>query len=161
MNIKLKEAQKVFEVEKYKKRAMPEVLQYLKDYKATLEDKATAYNSSVIEYINEHETIDADMQDYLGTEVYLAQNDLRAEKETEHEKEMIAQGYTPVRDVGDFTGACVFVGVKSIDFYMGKIDMEGKITKAHDNRPFFIPKGKRTRGYYIETLDNAFYKPLN
>jgi hypothetical protein len=158
MNEKLKEAQKVFEIEKYKKKAMPEALNYLKEYKAT---GKYPYNAQVVEYIMERETIDADLKDYLDTEVYLAQHDLRSEKEEEQEVEMRKEGYIPLKEVGNFTGKCLFTGKRSLDWLTNKVDMEGKIIKAHNGAPFFIPKGKRTRGYYLAGIDNGFYKPLN
>lgn len=159
MQTQLKQAQKVYEVEKFKKKAMPEVLQYLKDYKKEIGDK-TAYNSDIIAYINTRETISEDMQDYLGTEVYLAQQDLRAEREADQESEMIAQGYIPLRDVGNFEGPCTIRGTKSISWMTKNIDMVGKMITADNSAPFFLPKGKRTRGYFLAGIDNGFYKPL-
>ena len=34
------------------------------------------------------------------------------------------------------------------------------INTAGNGTPFFIPKGKRSRGYYLASLDNAYYQAI-
>lgn len=155
MNEKLKQAQKVFEVEGYDKKAIPEILQYLKDSKKT-------YNDDVVTYVIEKEDVSSDMKRYLKTEVFLAQQDLRAEKDEKQEQEMSKEGFLPLNKVGDFTGKCLFVATKDIDWMSAKIEKEGKIIKTPSGKPFFIPKGNRTRGYYCNDMSiSGFYKPLH
>lgn len=159
MNTKLKQAQKIFKKEGYDKKAIPEVLQYLKDYKAT---GKYPYNNDVENYILSKEDVSSDIEKYLKTEIYLAQQDLRAEKDKEKEQEMLKIGFLPLSEVGDFTGPCLFIGTKDIDWMSAKIKKEGKITKTPKGDPFFIPKGNRTRGYYCNDMSiSGFYKPLN
>lgn len=141
----------------YTKKAMPEVLQYLKDYEAT---GKYPYNAEVRDFILTKENIKPELHDYLETEVYLAQHDLQAEKLATHTHEMADKGYLPTSQLNGYLGQAELVATKSLDWMTQKLATTGKIITAHNGEPFFIPKGSRTRGYYIRNLENAFYKAI-
>jgi len=158
----LKLEQNIFNELKYNKEPMAEVVEALRQYKATLEPKATAYNSEVEAYIVSKEKLelDSELKDYLGTEVYLAQQYLDKEAQAKHAQEMADKGYIPCREWNGYEGPAELVGKNDIDWMSINIKEVGKITKTGDDKPFFIPKGKRTRGYYLHNMGTCFYKAI-
>jgi hypothetical protein len=46
------------------------------------------------------------------------------------------------------------------DWMANKIAQTCKIITSGDGYPFIVAKGKRSRGWYIHDLENAFYKPV-
>jgi len=169
----LKLEQNIFNELKFNKEPMVEVVEALRQYKATLEPKATAYNSEVEAYIVSKEKLelDSELKDYLGTEVYLAQRYLGNEARAKHAQEMADKGYIPCREWNGYEGPAELVGKKQMDWMTANINKVGKIIKSlvkvEDQgrtkiyEPFFIPKGKRSRGYYLRNLDESFYKAIN
>lgn len=162
-NQKLLEAQKEFKKGKggsnYDKIPMPEVVEYLRAFKAT---GAYPYNADVEQYIKDREEVSQTLEDYLGTEVYLAQGYLRKEKEIEYTEHMRAQGYIPIKEVTTYRGPAQLVAKRNIDFLTSNILLDGKVITSGDDRPFFVPKGRRSRGYYLDghSLESAFIKLL-
>ena len=135
---------------------MPEVLEAMRQYTAT---GKYPYNAQVKDFILSEHNIDSNLHDYLLTEIYLAQQDLRSEQKAKQQHEMADKGYVPCSQINGFTGEAELIATKSRDWFTQKIATTGKIIELEDG-PFFIPKGKRTRGYYIKLLDNAFYKAI-
>lgn len=160
MEEKLKQAQKTFEIEEYKKKALPEVLEYLKEAKKKKDGK-TVYNAELTAEIMRAENLPEEWEKYLNTEVYLAQQDLRAEEEEAHKQKMEADGWLPLTHTTEYRGKIELVANKDVDWMSAKIATEAKLVEAHDGGLFAIPKGKRTRGYAVAGLKNAFYKPFN
>jgi hypothetical protein len=160
---KLKQAKAIFEIERYQKHAMPEVLDYLKELKAkTHEGKGTVFNAELGNYILDRETIeDNNLKDYLATEVYLAQQDLRAEQQQAYREHMLSMGYQELKHDVEYRGKIELVAQKSMDWFTNKISIEGTLITAGNGEAFCIPKGRRTKGYYVRNLENAFYKPIN
>lgn len=166
---KLREAKTSFderakEHQGYKSKAMIEVLAYNKQAKAENSEKYS-YNSAIVDYICAKETIPSDLIDYLDTEVYLSQQDLRAELKASRDSGMVAEGWLVIPKVHyaelfTYRGKAVIKATKSNDWTTNRIETEGKIITAGNGEPFFVPKGKRTRGYYFQLLE-GYYKPLN
>jgi len=147
-----------FDAQGYTKKAMPAVLEVLKQYIAT---GKYPYNAQVRDFILSLCTIDANLHDYLETEVYLAQQDLRKENESKLQQEMADKGFIPAKEWKGYVGLAQLVGNVQLDWMTSNIDKIGKIVVTNDGEDgFFIPKGKRTRGYYLRSLNNAFYKPI-
>jgi len=163
--------QNTFNKSKYNKAPMAEVVEALRQYKATLEPNATAYNADVEKFILSLCNVDADLHDYLGTEVYLAQKYLDKEAKAKHVQEMADKGYIPCREWNGYEGPADLVGKNDIDWMSISIKEVGKIIKSlvkvEDQgrtkiyEPFFIPKGKRSRGYYLHNMGACFYKAIN
>src|SRR5574343_1595714 len=145
---KLQQAKAEFEQLKYKKPAMPEVLAYLKEAKKRVEGK-TVYNSELTAEIMRAESLDEEWRDYINTEVYLAQQDYTAEREAELDAKMEAEGWHKLSEVGDYRGSAYLRAKREVDWLTQNIDIEGKIITDSGGRPFFIPKGRRSRGYNL------------
>lgn len=156
-NQKLQIEKTVFDEQRFKKAPMPEVVQYLREYKAT---GKYPYNADVLKYIQSKETVSGELIDTLDTEIYLAQQFLRAEQLENKTHEMADKGFIPVKAWNGYVGRAELVGKKSLDWATTQINKVGKIIALEDGG-FFIPKGNRTRGYYLRNLDEAFYKPIN
>jgi len=169
MKTKLQEAKKVFETEKFKKKAMPEVLEYLKRAKERVNNN-TVYNSELTDEIMKAENLPQELEQYLNTEVYLAQRDYRTMQEAEYTAKMIADGWKPLTEETEYRGKCQYIAKKSMDWMIMSLENTGTLIDsktAYDREKheyktelFLIPKGKRSRGYYVRNLENAFYKPL-
>jgi len=167
----LKLEQDIFNELKFNKAPMAEVVEALRQYKATLEPNATAYNADVEKFILSLCKVDTDLHHYLGTEVYLAQQYLDKEAKAKHAQEMADKGYIPCREWNGYEGPAELVGKKQMDWMTVNINKVGKIIKSlvkvEDQgrtkiyEPFFIPKGKRTRGYYLYNMGACFYKAIN
>lgn len=164
-NDELQKAQKVFMVEGYKKQVMPEVYDYLLAYRQEHNRPypATVYNADLERYILGAEEIPIDLQNYLGTEVYLAQKHDRKLAEQKYTEKMEAEGYLPLNNSVTYRGKIEFVAKRTMDWLTYKLPtITGTLSETNDgNSLFIVPKGKRTRGYYVSTLEQAFYKPLN
>ena len=166
-NEKLKAAQGEFckvRYGNYDKRAMPEVLAHCKAAQAA-DGKKYYYNRALADYIKEREQVDADMASYLDTEVYLAQHDIRNEKEATHETEMITAGWRKLDKaaIDDALEVGKNLEVKATannDWFEVKVE---KIYKPHifargtDKEQYGLMKPRaRTHGYALYQFDNAF-----
>lgn len=140
----------------YKKPSMPEVLMYLKEYIATGE---YPYNARVAKYILSKEAVPDDLKDYLETEVYLAQKDLKEEKGALLDNKMLGEGFLKISWNTEYRGNAELIAKKDVDLMSTKISLTGKIISDSRGTPFFIPKGKRSRGYSFVGLE-GYYKPI-
>lgn len=164
LNEKLKEAQKEFteakkEYRGYDKPALPEIIAFNKAYRETGE---YPYNASIKKYILEREKIAPELLDYLDTEIYLSQQAIKDEKEITKDGIMLGEGWHKIptpNEIFDYRGRAMVCATKDLDWTTSKIETEGKIIDGAKS-PFFIPKGRRTRGYYFQML-NGYWKPLN
>lgn len=159
-NQKLAEAQKAFKAAEgsgaYKRHALPEVLAYLKAYIAM---GPYPYNAEVVKFILSKETVEPALHDYLDTEVYLAQHDLTAERDAARDAEMTAQGYLKLKPELEYRGPARIVAKKDADIFTRKVESVGKIVDGGNGYAFFIPKGRRTRGYSLFDL-KGYYQPI-
>lgn len=142
------------EFRKYDKKAMPEVLQYVK------KNPDIKTNPPMVKFISEKENIPAELIDHLATEVYLARHDLDEEKDLIAHNDMIAKGYTKLDRNTSYRGKIELVATTNTDFFTTNISQQATIKELSDNRLFIIPKGNRSRGWYITSLEKAYYKPL-
>lgn len=140
----------------YDRDCLPETLAYLDAFIATRE---YPYNAQVAKYIKSKEEIPAELNEYLDTEIYLAQQTRRRREGAKKDEEMRAQGYEKITTSVEYRGQAVIVAKKDMDWMSAKIETEGKIIEDSRGYPFFIPKGKRTRGYSFLGID-GYYKQI-
>jgi len=149
----------VLELEQYKKKAMLEVLEYLKQFeKENKRENKTIYNRELEDYIKGKHKIPKELERYLETEVYLAQHDYRDEKQVMYNDKMLARGWLKLTKDVEYRGKIELSAIASLDWLTSDISQEGKLITSGNGEVFFIPKGKRSRGYYVYSLKNAFYK---
>lgn len=159
-NEKLLEAQKEFEVQKYKKHAMPEVLAYYKLWH-TEHPGQFCYNAMLVDYIKAHEDVSNDTDNHLGTEVYLAAHDVREEKHLQRDAEMFNAGYQKISPDVEYRGKIEVQAVQTSDWFTNKVAITGKLITDGRGAPFFVPKGKRTRGYRFDGFNFiGYFKPI-
>lgn len=144
----------------YHKAPMAEVVEALRQYKKSIGENKTAYNADVEKFILGLCEVSNELKDYLGKEVYLAQCFLMAEKKAKYKQEMADKGYTPCREWDGYEGQAQLIGKKEVDWFTASLNKIGKIIKDHTGEAFFIPKGKRSRGYYLRNFDEGFYKAI-
>ena len=173
---KLREAKKEFdelnkEHKGYHKKAMPEVKEYNLLYRK--ETGKYPYNASIKDFIIKKNdlALDNELLDYLETEVYLSQHDIDEDEKQAYTDKMLASGWKKLTRETEYRGKILLQAKKSTDWLTQSIEQEAKIiesvigyekdTKARITVLFIIPKGKRSRGWYVSSLENAFYKPLS
>lgn len=157
-NEKLREHQAAFNVHKFDKTVMPEVLYY--NYEWRKENPTQfLYNSILNSYILSKETVSAELFDYLDTEVYLSQQQYRKDKEAKTDATMLELGYTKITPNISYRGVAEIVASQEVDLFKHSVKSVGKIIDGNYSAAFFIPKGKRTRGYSFLNL-KGYYKPL-
>jgi hypothetical protein len=162
----LLENKKIFEKGKgygdYSKPVMDEVYKYQKQFR--IENNrpvGTIYNNELENYVIEKENIPVELQEYIKVEVYLSQQKEHKEDKEKNVENMKNQGWLVLdRDV-KYRGKIKFIGSVVQDWFTSKIEKEGKLIDGDEGRAFIIPKGKRSRGYYVALLENAFYKQLS
>ena len=146
------------ETRKYDKKAMPEVLSYLKtEYEKTKGN--TVYNRPFTDYIAKLHNTPTDLIKHLETEVYLAQHDYRDELDAIEVQKMLDAGYLPLDNNVTYRGKIELVAIKNIDWFTNNINKQATL-KDTPRGLFVVPKGNRTRGWFISSLEKAFYKPL-
>lgn len=146
----------------YKKTSMLEVKAYNLQYRK--ETGLYPYNDNIVKFITKHKAIDIDLIDHLGTEVFLSQQDIRADEKKAQDDKMIAKGWLVIPQPPEtcaYRGKIIIRAIKENGFLSSEIDGEGKLVDTTNNHgSFFIPKGKRSRGYYFELL-KGYYKQIN
>lgn len=143
---------------KYDKKAMPEVLSYLKtEYEKTKGN--TVYNRPFTDYIAKLHNTPTDLIEHLYTEVYLAQHDYREELDAIATQKMLDKGYIPLNSTTSYRGKIELVAIKNTDFFTNNISTIATL-KDTPRGLFVVPKGNRTRGYFVANLEQAFYKPI-
>ncbi len=144
---------------KFDKSSMPEILEYLKIEK-NKKNGGTVYNAELVSLIAKAENVPSGLLDYLGTEVYLAQHDYTDMKEREYTDKMVALGYIKLVPQCTYRGKIELVANINSDWFTNKIAQEAKVITAGNGTAFVVPKGRRSLGWYVHSLENAFYKPL-
>ena len=169
-NDKLKEAKAEFDaivLKKWDKKSMPEVKAYNLEYRKVSEKYP--YNQAIKDYILSKETVDGDLIDYLGTEIFLSQHDIRADEDNKYKQKMLAEGWLTLSHDTAYRGKIEYIATKTNDWLTSKLSNNGTLTETvirvekggtRITELFLIPKGKRSRGYYVRNLDQTFYKPL-
>ena len=145
---------------KYDKKSMPEVLAYLKAEKEK-NNGNTVYNQQLTDYIAKLHNVPTELIDHLNTEVYLAQHDYTEELDNIKKQKMIDSGYIPLDRHTTYRGKIELVAIKNTDFFTNNIATPATLKELSNNTLFVVPKGRRSKGWYVENLENAFYKPLN
>jgi hypothetical protein len=142
---------------------LPEVLEYLKQFRTEKGrgQEQTVYNSELEEYITEKEKVPQELQDILGTQVYFAQGDFRDNLKAEHKAKMLAEGWKELTRETEYRGKIMLDG--KVDGMMGThhINDTAKLITDCKGYLFIVAKGKRSRGWFVSSLEQAFYKPLD
>jgi len=166
-NEKLEQEQEKFDLLKkeykaYEKKAMPEVLEYLKQYRKEKNkaDDMTVYNSELIEYIQKKENVSENLKRHLETEIYLAQHDFQDEKDKEHKDKMLSLGYLELTKDTEYRGKIILNAICEGYWATHKIDEQVTLITDCNGNLFIIAKGKKKRGWYLHSLKRAFYKPV-
>jgi hypothetical protein len=124
------------------------------------------YNSIIVDAIME--VTGAQNKDNIETLVYVGRKVLQAEAQKVKDNEMIAQGWQVIPSIGSasflipfsYRGPVQVCASKDMDWMTAKIETTGKIVDTGEKKDaFFIPKGKRSRGYYFQCL-NGYWKPI-
>ena len=98
LNEKLKQAKKEWSIKSdYDRQSLEEVLNYNKQFRLENKEKYP-YNDRIKEYILENETIDQDLIDQLGTEIYLSQHDIDNEKKEVYKIKMLEDGWLELNE---------------------------------------------------------------
>ena len=146
----------------YKRKAMPEVLQYNKQYRAENPDKY-GYNADIEAYILSKENISSELRKQLSTEVYLSQQDIREEKEEKDRNEMIAKGYIVLNKeacdqaIKENKKLEVIAEIET-DLWAVKMDNVYRPKIDHKGNYWLMKPRAKTRGYYLSRFENAFCK---
>lgn len=140
---------------------MPEILAYNKKWREENPEKYP-YNSAIADFVKEREEISEDLLDYLNTEVYLSQQEIRKEKEREIEQKMKENGFEVLteeraKELG--TGTRIETKSKA-EGVLGVINTSGdyKLFIRQDGTPMLMKPKSRTRGYYLSQFDKVFFR---
>ena len=119
-------------------------------------------NSFIADEIMKEIGLEAEYKRTLESIVYHARHIIEAEKKSKQDADMIKDGWSiiPVRELFTYRGQITIRANKSSDWLTTRIDTIGKVIDDGDKKAFFIPKGKRTRGYYLSGL-KGYYKINN
>ena len=101
---------------------------------------------------------------------YVGGKEIEKQEQAKKDADMVAQGWrvipsiesARIADPFTYRGPAMLKASKDIDWLSCAIETTGKIISSQINDhevPFFIPKGKRSRGYYLQTL-TGYWKPL-
>ncbi len=159
MQNELKAALDAWQINKdYKRDAIPSVWAY---HQAWCKENVgrTHYIAEIEKYINERESLPPELQDQLGTEVYLANAQWKRAHDARQGELMTQEGYIPLTPDMEYRGAALLRASKDIDFMRVALSSEGKFITSGRGTPFFIPKGRRTRGYDVYSI-KGYYKPV-
>jgi len=164
-NEKLKEAKTLFDnppegTRAWNKKAIQEVKDYNLEYRKVSEKYP--YNQAIEDYILSKERVDAELIDYLGTEIYLSQHDIDADKKEIDKQKMLSDGWLELKHDTQYRGKIQYIARKDNDIFTHKLENTGTLISTNDEykEAFLLPKGKRNRGYVVRNLEEAFYKPL-
>lgn len=138
--------------------AIPEVWAAYKEWRAENPD-AYPYNADIEKWIVEKYGVREELADHLGTQVYLAQQQNRREKEAARDTEMAADGFMPIKWDTEYRGEVHVRARKETDFMSSNVSEYGKFVDGGNGGGFFIPKGRRTRGFTLQSL-KGYYKPI-
>jgi len=142
---------------------IPEILEYLKQFREEKSrgEEQTVYNEELKEYIAEKENIPEELKRILGTEVFFAQSDYRNELKERKRKEMIKNGYLELTKDIEYRGKIELVAKYAGSWATNNIKEVCRLITSGDGYPFIIAKGKRSRGWYVNNLEEAYYKQLS
>ena len=167
LNQKLERAQAQWETKKdYERGAMPEVLEYNKQFRNEhargTENYCYPYNASIRDFILENENIGPHLLEILDTEIYLSQSQIKRETDETYKKAMLANGWRPldksaIDDALEQKKKLQVRATANNDWMTVKID---QVYKPHIfNGTYGLMKPRaRTRGYDLNQFDNAFCK---
>jgi hypothetical protein len=148
-------------VEQGKKYALPtDLLELVRPH------EALRYNSQIADAIIA-QTGYAD-KDKLETLIFLACKVFSKERIQAEDAEMTAQGWQIIPSYEHredniapitYRGDAALSAKTSTDWSTSKLEIVGKIISDGAGEAFFIPKGKRSRGYYMRNLV-GYYMPI-
>jgi len=145
-------------VKDYKLDAVPAVWAEYQAYRA--EDlERYPYNAAIEAWMIKRNAIPEHLHDFLGTQVYLAQHQRRRAEEETMRQYMKGEGFEPIEWDTAYRGAVRVVAKKEFDFMAVRTPETGKFITDGRGGAFFLPKGKRTRGYVLAGL-KGYYKPI-
>jgi len=166
MKTELEQALKDYKIKKdFDRDAIPTVWKLYQEWCKEHKDE-TRYFSTIQSYVLSKENIPDELHEQLHREIYLANHQEDRAKEQAKDIEMFANGYLkipkPRRDEPKFEyrGNIEIVASKDNDMFTHRIVTTGKIITDGRGEAFFIPKGKRSRGYTFQLL-NGYYKLIN
>lgn len=143
---------------RFEQDAIPEVWDAYKEWRM-LNANAYPYNADIEQWIIEKYEIPESCFDFLGTQVYLAQQQNRRDLQNQKDSEMEQDGFTPIKWNTEYRGNVHVRAIKDNDFMSSKIEQYGKFVDAQSGGGFFIPKGRRTRGFRLQSL-KGYYKAI-
>lgn len=126
------------------------------------------YNSQIADEIIAQEGMTPYDKDKLKTLVFLARKAFSKERRAARDASMLADGWQIIPSYQnreehipaiEYRGAAMIRAKKHIDWMTSSFDTTGKIVDNSHGHAFFIPKGRRTRGYAMQSLD-GYYKPI-
>ena len=163
MQNELQKAKESWEkIKDYRRDAIPEVYKYHQEWRVG-HPRETPYLSQIQKYILLKEKIPTDLHDQLYTEIYLANAQEERETEAQKDIEMLNKGFLkipkPTIDVPKFEyrGQIEIIATREADWMTRRITTTGKIITDGRGEAFFVPKGKRSRGYVFQLLE-GYYK---
>jgi len=159
LNDQLRQAYDAWQIKKdYEQQAISQIKQYNLDYRATGKYE---YNAEIEKYILERETIDNDLLDFLGTQVYLSQQDIDNDKKQINANTLIGQGYQPLTI--DLVKSAIVQGKKlkvkarmDCDIFSANIEQVYKPFITNDDKAMLLKPRAKTRGYYLSRFSDAF-----
>ena len=160
MENELKQAQDAWKVKKdFNRDAVGTVWNMHRGWRKIHPD-ATPYLSEIQEFILERENIPAELHDQLHHEIYLANAQERRYIDDNEKSELLSQGYKPLTKDVEYRGKIELKAKYQGSFATNNISQVCKLITSTDGTLFVVAHGKRSRGWYVRSLDNAFYKPL-
>lgn len=161
MEQELKTAKKAWEIKKdFNRQPVPSVWKYHQEWCGKFPNE-TRYLSVIKEYILERENIPEELHRQLETEIYLANQQEDEENDRIEAEQMKKNGFFPLTELTEYRGKIQLRAKFQGAFSVTDIEKECKIITSGNEKPFVVPKGKRSRGWNVRDLDNAFYKPIN
>ena len=141
---------------------LAEVLEYLKQYRADKNrgQEQTVYNSELEEYITEKEKVPLELQNILGTQVFFVQGDFRDNLKAEHKSKMLSEGWQELTRETEYRGKIQLDAKFEGSWATSHIQDTAKLITDGAGQMFIIAKGKRSRGWSFNSLEQAFYKAV-
>ena len=156
----LKQAMQMWALKKdFNKEPVPEVWEYYKKWRE--DNSGMAYLREIQEYILKQGSIPEELWSHLYTEIYLCSQKWSDEQDEKYREDMKKKGFYLLTEITEYRGAILLSAKQQIDSLSKSIERECKLIELPDKRLFVLPKGNRTRGWYVSSLEDAFYKPLN
>lgn len=143
---------------RYEWDAVPEVWAAYQEWRAA-NPAAYPYNADIQAWIVEKYEVADSLRDILETQVYLCQQQKRRDDQKLRDAEMLADGFMPIAWDTAYRGKVHMRARKETDFMASNVSEYGTFVDGIRGSAFFIPKGRRTRGFMLQNL-KGYYKPI-